>query len=127
MRICGVALLAALSFAASPAAAQMPAQSAGPIRLAASSSRIDDYAGIVRTAQFMPGMPGMGNMQAMPGMPGMGTPGTSGGSSMGGMTLMMTGEGGFEMMAGASTAGLLLGALRAPAASTPFTPTSIRH
>src|SRR5260221_11762712 len=99
MKICGVALLAALSFAASPAAAQMPAQSAGPIRLAASSSRVDDYAGIMRTAQFMPSMPGAGNMQVMPGMPGMGRAGTSGGDSRGGMTRTNTGEGAVEMVA----------------------------
>src|SRR5258708_21453020 len=125
MKICGIALLAALSVAASPTAAQMSAQSAGPIRLAASSSRVDDFAGIVRTAQFIPGMPGMGNMQAMPGMPRMGTPGTSGGSSMGGMTMMMTGEGVFEMMAGACTPGLLVGALGAMAASTPLMATGL--
>jgi hypothetical protein len=123
MKICGIVLLAASLVAASPGAAQTAARSAGPIRLAASSSRADDYAGIVRTAQFMPGMPGMGNMQAMPGMPGMGTPGTS--SGMGGMTMMMTGEGVLEMMAGACTAGLLVGALGATAASTPLMATGV--
>jgi hypothetical protein len=58
-------------------------------------------------------------------MPGMGSPGTSGGNGMGGMTMMMTGEGALEMMAGACTAGLLVGALGAATASTPLMATGV--
>jgi hypothetical protein len=124
MRTWGMLLLAALSIAASPVVAQTEIRSPGLFRLAASSSRVDGYSGIVPAAQFMampamPGMPGMGNMQAMPGA----TPEMGGG--MGGMAMMMTGEGVLEMMAGACTAGLLVGALGATAASAPLTATGV--
>jgi hypothetical protein len=124
MKSWGMLFLAALSVTARPVAAQTDAVAPKLFHLAASSARVDDYPTVVPAAQFtampaMPGMPGMGNMQAIPGAP----PETGGG--MGGMAMMMTGEGILEMMAGACTAGLLVGALGATAASAPLTVTGV--
>ncbi len=126
MKSWGVLFLAALSVTASPVAAQTDAAVPKLSQLAASSARVDGYPAVVPAAQFtampaMPGMPGMGNMQAMPGMaaPEMG------GGGMGGMAMVMTGESILEMMAGACTAGLLVGAVGATAASSPLMATGV--
>jgi hypothetical protein len=59
----------------------------------------------LRRAQFMPGMP---MMQGMPGMMAPAQGGMPGGMG-GGMAMMMTGDSLMEMMAGACTAGLVIG------------------
>jgi hypothetical protein len=73
-------------------------------------------------AQFMPGMPMPPMMQMQ--MPPMMVPraGGSQGSMGGGMAMVMTGDTLLEMMAGACTAGLLIGGVAAAAAATPAAP-----
>jgi hypothetical protein len=73
--------------------------------------------GLVRNAQFMPGMPAMPPMM----MP---RPGGAQGSMGGGMTMVMTGDTMLEMAAGACTAGLFIGGVAAALATAPAAPVS---
>ena len=111
-----LALCGALIAQGLPAIAQTAGASAdgpGPVRLARLSLGIDDNRGPVRAAQFMPGMPQMMVPQVEA---------AQGGGMGGGMTMVMTGDTMFEMMAGACTAGLFIGGTAAAVATAPAAP-----
>lgn len=97
--------------------------------LSQSSLGGDGGQGLLRNAQFMPGMPMPPMMQMqMPQMqmPPMMAPraGGSQGSMGGGMTMVMTGDTILEMTAGACTAGLFIGGVAAAVATAPAAPVS---
>jgi hypothetical protein len=105
--LCGV--LVAHGFPVRAQTADEPADRSALRQLAPSSLGSEDERGLVRNAQFMPGMPAMPPMM----MP---RPGGTQGSMGGGMTMVMTGDTMLEMAAGACTAGLFIGGVAASAA-----------
>src|SRR6266700_2136890 len=119
LRLALTSLLIARGF---PAPAQSVTEPERPVlrQLAPSNLGGDGDQGLLRNAQFMPGMP---QMQ----MPPMLAPRTGGsqGSMGSGMTMVMTGDTILEMMAGACTAGLFIGGVAAAVATAPAAPITV--
>ncbi len=120
LRLALASLLIAGGFPASAQSVTDPAARPVLRQLARSSSGADGDQGMLRNAQFMPGMP---QMQ----MPPMLAPRTGGsqGSMGSGMTMVMTGDTLLEMMAGACTAGLFIGGVAAAVATAPAAPVTV--
>ena len=117
LRLVLCSLLVAHGFVAAAQTVGEPADRAVLGHLAASSRDIDGDRGLLRNAQFMPGMPQMPPMMAP-------RAGGSQGSMGGGMTMVMTGDTMLEMTAGACTAGLFIGGVAAAVATAPAAPVS---